>query len=187
MLSVNKQVHRLNRIAIGFFLSALLVFPLLQCKSTTSSTGVDAYITVTNSYGEALNIFMDSVFQFLLENKDSKIISHVTQANHKLEAYKVSTSTKVDSTEIDVVQITGYTWTINGPPRIQVTNNYGETLSIYMDYKYQFDLVDTEDRWIFNVTFADHFLQAIRPSTGKEVASTTITVDANQAYTWSVQ
>lgn len=186
MPETTKPRFQLQRTAVSLLLSGLMIFVLSECKSSTSSSTGEADIAVTNEYGEALNIYMDGVYQFLLEYKDTKEIDNVSLATHKLEARKVGTDAVVDSKEIDVEDKQDYTWTINGPPRIQVTNNYGETLSIYMDYTYQFDLRDKEDRWIYDVTFADHFLQAIRPSTGKEVASKTITVNEDTTYSWSV-
>ena len=174
----------------------ILIFSSMSCESIFGPSSEEeeeeeedeeARIIVYNNYGEALDIYMDGNFQFLLEHEDDEKIRYVSLDEHELEAKLANTNTVVDSEEIDVTDYVDYTWTIDDIPDINVINNYGKTLKIYMDGNYQFDLVDEENRWIIDVAFGEHFLKAIKAADGTEVASTTIDVDENKDYTWVIE
>jgi hypothetical protein len=169
-------------------LITILILPLITCISPTSPNGQgEADIIVSNEYGETLDIYMDGVFKFSLRHKNTIEIDNVSLEDHELEAKKVGTETVIDSETITVEEKTDYTWTIEDPPDINVTNEYGTTLKIYMDGNYQFDLVDKENRWIIDVSYGERFLEAIRASDGHEAASTTIKVDDNTDYSWTIE
>lgn len=177
-----------------FLLLGILSFSLVCCDSIfgTSETDEDededaiARIIISNLYGEALDIYMDGTFQFLLENEDQEKIRDVSHDEHLMEAKKVGTNDVIDDEEIDVTDDVDYSWTIDDHPDINVTNSYGETLKIYMDGNYQFDLVDEENRWIIDVAFGERFLKALRASDNKEIASTTIDIEKNEDYSWVI-
>jgi|GEM_PF-865303 len=179
-----------------FILIGILVFLLAGCESIFGPKAEEeeeeeeeeeARIIIDNEYGESLDIYMDGTFQFLIGHTDTKKIRHVTKDEHDLEARIPGTSTVVDSTTIDVTSYTDYTWTIDDPPDINVTNYYGKTLKIYMDGNYQFDLVDKENRWIIDVAMGERHLKALKASDNKEVASTTIDVTENKDYSWVIE
>jgi hypothetical protein len=156
-------------------------------ESTSDSDDDIARIIVYNNYNNgSLDIYMDGAFQFTLAEDDDAKIKDVTLDEHDLEAKLWGTATVVDDTTIDVTAYTDYTWTIDDPPDIKITNNYGSTLKIYVDGEYKFDLENEEDRWIIDVSFGDHYLKATKASDGREVASTTIEVDGNEDYTWVI-
>lgn len=196
MIRMKKRRMSLN-FSIGILVViGILIFSLINCESifgpsTEESTEEDedeeARIIVYNNYGESLDIYMDGIFQFSLEHGDDDKIRDVSLDEHELEAKKPNTNTVVDSETIDVTSYTDYTWTVDDPPDINVINQYGKTLKIYMDETYQFDLVDEEDRWIIDVAFGEHFLKAVKAVDGKEVASTTIDVDENIDYSWVIE
>ena len=184
-------------IRIGFLsLIGILVLLCAGCesifgpKSDESSSSDDsdiARIIVYNNYNNgSLDIYMDGVFQFTLAEDDNAKIKDVTLDEHALVAKVTGTSTVVDHTTIDVTAYSDYTWTIDDPPDIKITNNYGTTLKIYMDGEYKFDLENEEDRWLIDVSFGNHYLKALKASDGREVASTTIEVDGNEDYTWVI-
>lgn len=177
-------------------LLGIFIFSFAGCESIfgpkteeTDSTDDEgeARILITNMYGETLDIYMDGKIQFSLAHKNSDKIRNVTLDEHDLEAKLPASGTVVDSETIDVVDYSDYSWTIDDPPDIKVTNAYGKTLKIYMDGKFLFELLDEEDRWIMNVDMGDRFLKAVKSSDDKEVASTTISVTANKDYTWLIQ
>ena len=176
-------------------LIGILVFALAGCesifgpKSETEDTSDDeeARIIVTNYSPKTLDIYMDGVFQFTLEDEDSDKIRNVTLDEHDLEAKLTGTSTVVDDETVDVTAYQDYTWNIDDAPDINVTNNYGVALKIYMDGNYQFDIADEEDRWIMNVSFGEHFLKALKASDDKEIASTTLVIEANKDYIWTIE
>ena len=181
---------------MSIILIGILMFPLLSCKSifgpkeeeTEESTeGEEARIIVYNDYGASLDIYMDGIFQFLLGNDSESKIYNVSHDEHQMEAKIPDTESIVATKTIDVVSNTDYTWTIDDPPDINVSNRYGETLAIYMDGNYQFDLVDEENRWIIDVSYGERFLKAIRVRDDQEIASITIEVTENKDYSWTIE
>jgi len=184
-------------VVLIFAVIGLLCLPTISCSSLFGPDEDDddgddddddeARILIYNYYGENLDFYMDGSFQFTLSHDDDDKIRDVTLDEHFLEAKKQGTVTVVASTEIDVTSYTDYSWQIDDPPDINVINQYGLKLRIYMDENYLFDLVDEEDRWIVNVSFGEHFLKALRASDDKEVASTTIDVDENEDYAWTIE
>jgi hypothetical protein len=178
-----------------FILIGILVMALAGCESifgpktddAAASDDEEARIVVTNNYGETLDIFMDGALQFTLTSEDSDKIRDVSLDEHDLQAKLAGTATVVDSETVDVTTYSDYAWTIDDAPDIDVINNYGVALKIYMDENYQFDIVDEEDRWIMNVSFGEHFLKAVKVSDNKEVGSTTLDIAANKDYTWTIE
>ena len=173
-----------------FVLGLAVLLALAGCKGTTSTTTTDttgtvARILITNTYGQSLDIFMDSVFQMTVANGATATITNVALQTHSMEAKIAGTGNIIDTTSIDVTATTDYTYAIDRPD-INVTNGFGETLKVYMDDVYRFDLVDDENRWLINVTLASHFLKATRLD-GTEVASITLNVAQNKDYAWTIQ
>jgi hypothetical protein len=169
----------------------LLALTLAGCKSSTSSststsTTLEARILVYNTYSASLDIYMDDAFQFNLPNGGSGTIKNVSLDTHTMTAKLAGTDTVIDTTTIDVTALTDYSYTIDRPD-INVTNAFGESLHIYMDDVYRFDLVDDENRWLIDVSLTSHFLKATRVSDNSEVASITINVTQNKDYTWTIQ
>ncbi len=166
----------------------LLIFSGAACKSPTSPDGEgEADIVVTNDYGEALDVSMDGSYRFTIGFKETIEIDNVTEEIHLLEARLKGTATLVDSEEIEVENLSDYTWTIDNPPDINVINQSGLSLRISLDGVVQFDLNDEENRWIIDVPFGERFLKATRLADGREVASITLKVEENADYSWTIQ
>jgi len=169
-------------------LMGILALSLIRCKSPTSPEGKgEADIIVTNDCGETVDIYMDGVLKFALKHKWTIEIDNVSLGEHEIEARELTTGRLIDSDTIDVQEKIDYTWTIGAPPSIKVTNNFGKSLTIYMDGNYQFNLVDDESRWIMGVSYGERYLKAIDTSSGQEAASTTIKVDKNEDYYWTIE
>jgi hypothetical protein len=183
----NSKVPRPGSAAIAI---GILAFALAWagCKiSPTSPEGKgEADITVTNDCGETVDITMDGDYKFTIGQKWSMEIDNVTIYEHKMEAKRPATGEIIDSGTVDVRDKTDYTWTVAHPPTIDVTNNYTQTLSIYMDGVHQFDMVVNEERWIMKVDFGEHFLTALDPATGEEKASQMLKITKNQVYYWTI-
>ena len=180
-------------------LSSLLLV-LAGCESLfgpkteeATETSEEARIVCTNNYGQTLDFYMDGTLQFTLGTissgtgtNNTKKIHNVILNEHTLQGKLAGTGTVVDEQTIDVTSYTDYAYTVGAPPSIQVSNNYGVTLKIYMDKVFLFDLANGESRWIMDVSKTEHFLKAVKASDGKEVASTSITTDDNKTYSWSI-
>lgn len=164
-----------------------------DCKSPTSPKGQgEADITITNNYGVPLDIYVDGAFKFTLTWKTSIEMDDVPIFHeYILEAKEPASGKLIDSTTIDVQTKTDYSWTIEGPPHIKITNNWSERLSdrlaISLDGVFQFNLSRGESRMIMNVEFGERFLSAVDVATGKQVASTTLKVLDNGLYEWEIK
>lgn len=196
MVRIRKKRSHLESGIQILILTAILIFSFVSCKSIFGTDepadegiaeGIIARIIVSNQYGESLDIYMDGIFQFMLGHKSDAKISDVSLAEHNLEAKIADTATVVATTTINVVSKVDYTWTIDDPPDINVINQSGRTLKIYMDDVYRFDLVDEENRWLIDVPFGERFLKATRPSDNTEYASVTVNVTENKDYSWTIQ
>jgi hypothetical protein len=176
------------RICVMIAWLGILFLSMVRCKSPTSPDGQgEADIIVSNDYGETVDIYMDGSFKFALRYKNSIEIDNVSLEEHELEAREPGSGKIVDSTTIDVEDKIDYAWTVDDPPDIKVINNYGKALSIYLDEEFQFDLADEESRWIIDVALGVRFLKALDTGDGHEVASTSLKVDQNADYSWTIQ
>jgi hypothetical protein len=184
----NKRSRSLKAIVRIAGLLGILGLALVQCKSPTSPEGKgEADITVINDSGETVDIYLDGEFKFTLKHKWSIEIDNVSLEQHELEARELNTGKVIDQETLDVEEKIDYSWTVGDPPDIKVINDYGKALAIYMDGDYQFDLAREESRWIIDVAYGERFLKAIDTSTGQEVASTSIKVDNNEDYSWTIE
>jgi hypothetical protein len=168
-------------------LLAGLILSTDGCKSPTSPDGNgEADILVTNDFGSTVDIYMDGDFRFSITEKNTIEIDDVTLEEHLMEAKEHGTQTVIVSETIDVTEKTDYAWTVDDPPDIDVINNTGTSLQISMDGTYRFDLGEEEDRWLMDVGFGERLLQAVDPTTGREVASIRIQVKEYKDYTWTI-
>jgi hypothetical protein len=69
-------------------------------------------ITVTNNYGETLQITVDGTSWTDIDNESYATLSKVPFGVHNLVAAKKSDGTEVKSTTIDVEEVKEYSWTI---------------------------------------------------------------------------
>lgn len=186
-----RAVRTCNRAFLAIRLLALvavLTSSWFSCKSPTSPGGEgEADIVVYNDYGEALDIYLDGGFKFSIGFKSTIEIDNVSLEEHTLEARINATGALVESETIEVSEYTDYAWTIDNPPDINVINQFGKALKIYLDGDYQFELSDEENRWIIDVAYGERFLKAVTASDEQEIASLTIHVDENKDYSWTIE
>jgi len=176
-----------RRMLILTVLIEFLIWPLFYCKSPTSPDNAgEADIIVYSKVPEVVDVYMDGEFQFSITYKNSKEIDNVSLETHLLEAKLEATDTAFLSESIDVEEETDYTWNMEDPADINVINDFGEALGIFMDGNYQFELVDEENRWIIDVPLGERFLKALRLSDGSQVASVTINVTEDEDYEWTI-
>ena len=146
----------------------------------------EADIIVASLWNDPVDVFMDGAFRFPLGYKESGEIDNVSRSTHLLEARSRVTGEVVAQKELAVSEKTNYTWTIDHRARINCANSFGETLKIFMDGIFQFDLADKENRWLIDVALGNHFLAAYKTSDGKEAASITLKVTENKDYGWAI-
>lgn len=188
------HVHKLiKQFRVGFLVFVLVgVISLITpgCKSPESPDSggsvTVATVTVTNEYGEALDIYLDGIFQFVLAHEEDNEIEDISLDAHRLEAKKVGIDQVVDWYDFEITAAGDYFWIVDDPSDINVVNSSGVTLKIYMNEQYQFDLADEENRWILDVSRGEYLMRADKAEDGSEYASNTIVVTQNKNYTWEI-
>ena len=170
-------------------LLCIFFFSSVNCKSPSSpDTVIVAKITFNNDCGVSLDIYMDGIFQFSLDYLYSHFIESVSEGTHFLEAKKSGTLELVQEATFDVEAGIEYVWTILSPASVLVTNEYGESINIYADNYLQISVEDQKSSSIYNITYGEHLLQAIRTAdtTGTVIASIIIDIVENKEYLWTV-
>ncbi len=166
----------------------MLTLALLDCRSPAApEEEPQPYITVRNGSGIALDIYMDGVYQFYLENNEYYYIENVAPGTHLLEAKKKDTDILVKSRTVETTADSSYTWTITSSASLKITNNYGETLDIYGDGEFQSEIADQAEIIAANIPYGEHLIEAKKQGGTTVVASTTIDVIEDIQYTWAVQ
>jgi hypothetical protein len=167
-------------VCLGIFLLASS-----GCKNTTTPDEKPR-ITVRNNCGIALDIYMDGVYQFYLEQQEYYYIENVPAGKHTLVAKKKGTETVLKTVSAETTTTSNYTWTIGSTASVTIINHYGEKLSVYGDGAYQTDLEDQESDLIKDIPYGEHLFEAKRPSQSEVLASTRIEVLGDNAYTWTI-
>src|SRR4030042_895471 len=155
----------------------ILLLASSGCKNTTTPDANEKpRIMVRNNCGLAVDIYMDGVYQFFLENKEYYYIENITTGTHQLEDKKKGTQTLLKSVSGEITETSNYTWTINSAAVVTITNNYGETLSLYGDGTYQADIDNQGSASIQQIPYGEHLFEAKRPNESQVLASTRIDV-----------
>ena len=167
-------------------LLGLLLMVLMTCKSSTSPEEQDARIYVSNTCGAAVDIFVDEVFKKTLDNDSDTTFTVIDEGLYVLQAFKTGTEILVTYGEVRVYVGGDYSWYVEAPSTIIVTNKYGETLQIHVNGTYLGDLDHSYSEEITKVTFGEHTLEAKKPSNGEVVASITFDVEDAADYFWEI-
>ncbi len=177
-----------NRISTAAFVAFWGIFLVAQggCKNSTDPDEFLANIIASNDCGVALDIFVDSAFQFSLEHQEDKAIENVSQGTHELLAKKKIDAAVVFSDLMDVSQSGNYNWIIESPADIKIENAYGELLSVYADGSLLGEIEDQANQVIQNVPFGVHKFDAVRKSDSVLVKSIEIDIQENKEYIWTI-
>lgn len=164
-----------------------MIFLIGACSSPIMPEDGEADIVISNDYGESLEIYLNGEFLYVLDHNRSVEMDNVAFGIYRFEARDPDTGGVVASKELDVEVRSDYYWLIDDPPDIDVTNESGVALKIFMEGEYQFDLVDEENRWILDVPYGEHLLRAVRVSDDFALASITVKVEEDTDYAWTIE
>lgn len=167
-------------------LLSIFLFASISCKSPYDPEAEKINVYVYNECGVALDIFMDGNFQFSVEFSNSDVIENVTEGLHVFEAKKKGTDELITSDSIEITPGRNYEWRIRSLASLKVTNEYGETLSIYANDTYLGDIDDQESQSVSNFPYGEYQLKALRTSDDTQVASTTINIVEDIEYLWTI-
>ncbi|MFC2157292.1 hypothetical protein ACFLT9_05590 [Acidobacteriota bacterium] len=176
--------HKINRTIGIIILIAISMFAITSCKSP-SGVDIVATVTINNACGAAVEIYMDGIFRFILATGLSQAIENVAEGAHLLDAWKEGTEILVNSDGFNISSSGGYNWDIPGPSRIVITNNYGETLSIYLNGDLLGTLDNTFSEGVNEITFGQHNLEA-KKNDNSTAATFTIDVTDVGEFFWEI-
>lgn len=163
----------------------LLLMILLSCKSPSSPEEEVAYINVSNTCGVAVDIFVDDVYKKTVENDSDTKFTVIDEGTYILEAFKTGTEILAAHGEVRVYIGGEYSWNVEGPSTIIVTNSYGETLYIHINGTYLGDLDDGYSEQIEKVTFGEHTVEG-KKANGEVAATITFQVEDAADYFWEI-
>jgi len=185
---MSKRKNRIKWPALGTAVClGLLLLAGPGCKNSTSPDKPErARIRVNNNCGIAIDIYMDTKYQFFLENQEYFYIENFELGTHLLEAMQKGTQTTLKSTVAELTANQDYTWTVSSSAAVAVTNNYGETISLYGGGTFQTDIDNQVTATIANMPYGEHLFEAKRPDESEVLASTTIVVLGDNVYKWTI-
>lgn len=166
----------------------IFILVSISCKSPTGPNAGTSVIniTVSNECGVAVDVYMDGNFQFSIENLGNNILVNVSLGVHELEAKKKGTETLVVSFSVDIYETKEYEWTILSAARLTISNEYGETLSIFGDGDSLGDMDSPGTMIIHEIPYGEHLFEAKRPSDSTKVTSISIDFVENKEYLWTI-
>jgi hypothetical protein len=167
-------------------LAVLLSLSTAGCKGSTTPESTVGQITVTNSCGATIDVFLDGTKKATIDDGSYYTADSVTPGTHELVAQKSDNGSALLSTSFTVAANTTYSLTVEGVARLTFTNHYGEILSIYVDGVYLGDIGDQLTQTVRRVRFGAHDLEAYKKSDSTVAATTSIDVEEAIEYTWVI-
>jgi len=183
------KFKRLEKMPYAGIIIWLGIFMLasISCKNPTSPDETsEANIIVKNECGVALDIYMDGNFQFSVEYQDSNTIRNVSLAIHDFVAKKYGTETEIMYLSVEIFNYINYEWTILSSASLSISNEFGETLSIYQDDYFLIDIDSPGVLLIQSILLGKRLMEAKRPSDDTVAASITIDIGENKEYSWTI-
>jgi hypothetical protein len=182
-----ERIRRIHSIAILAVLGILLLSSW-DCKSPESSeVRTDADITIINTSGTPVDIYLDGVYRLSVDNDAFDVIEKIALGTYQLEAWVKDSTVVILSVALELDQGGEYEWTIQGPATLTVTNSYGETLVILASGEYLSEVADTASITIGKVPFGTFLLEAVKQSDATLAASVTIVIDEVKEYFWEIK
>ena len=184
-----KFKNQKKRIYAGIIIClGIIILASISCKSPAGPDDVttESDITVINDCGVALDIYMDGNFQFSIEFEDQKTIRNLSLGLYEFEAKKKGTEIVIMSLSVEFLEANDYEWTIQSAASLHMSNEYGETLSIFVDGNFVDD-VDSPGVLILQyILLGEHLIEAKRPGDSAVAASITIDIYENKSYYWTI-
>jgi len=165
--------------------SGLLLLAIAGCKSPTT-TDTTSSLTVTNSCGAKIDVYLDGSLKATIDVATSGTISNIIAGSHHLEAKKSDNGVLFFSVTITISASTSNSVTVSGVASLSITNLYGEILGIYLDDFWMGDIGDQITQALHSITFGTHVFTAKTKTAGTDAATITIDVTDPIEYTWTI-
>jgi hypothetical protein len=184
-MPIPKRRHHLGTVVAVALAGCGLVL-VGGCKSSTSPETVAQSITVQNSCGATIEVFLDGTLELTVEAATSGTLSDISVGSHLIEARKEETEIILYSETLDFVAGQTYSITIEGQASMRITNDTADILSIYVDSAFLGDIGPGLSQVVHRVSFGEYSLEAKKRSDGTSVATTTIEVTDIMEYDWTI-
>lgn len=185
-MSRSKKIGSWGAVAL-IALAGILTLLGANCKSNSSAETGLASILVTNKCGLRIEVYLDGTIYLTLDDLANGTIDNVGVGTHLLEAKKAEGGMVILSTALTIETDVTYSVTVEGLAKLQVTNQYGEILSIYVDEDYLGDIGDQITQTLHKVRFGTHKYEAKTKTDETVVASITIDVAEPIEYIWVIK
>jgi hypothetical protein len=180
-MSIFKQ-RRSSLVFLGVFLGIFLLFTP-GCKEAAE---VFAELIIYNECGLSIDVFMDGAFNLSIADLENGSISGIRPGEHDFLATKMGTSFEVESVTYNVLGAQNLLWHVQCPASVKVKNEYGQTLRIYTDGVYRFDLDNQLEATMTNVPYGWHRVEARQTIDDTQVAFKDIEIVDNIEYIWTI-
>ena len=169
-------------------LLGILTVSSIDCKSPLDpgTEDITTYVTLLNIYGEPLDFYLDGVFIVTVEHESTFTVPNVTAGVHIFEAKITGTNTVVQSETVVVDIYLTYEWTVGNIPDINVINQYGEALRVFIDGTQVFTIEHEQNNWIQELALGEYFLEAKKQSDDQVVDTITIVIAEYKDYEWII-
>ena len=169
-------------------LAAAGIFLLFSsaCKNASGPDFFEITLVAYNNSGTAVDAFLDGEYRISIEYGYNGNITRVSNGSHQLDIKQKGSEVIITSLQISITEESDYTFVIDGPSSIKITNNYGEALQIYSGPNYMGDINNNETQSITEVPFGTHELLAVRISDLEAVKAVTIEVTEVKEYVWII-
>lgn len=156
------------------------------CKNAAGPDFFEITLVTYNNSGTAVDVFLDGEYRISIEYGFNGSITRVSNGTHQLDVKQKGTDVIFTSLQIAITEDSEYTFVIDGPSSIKITNNYGEALQIYSGSSYMGDINNNDSQSITEVPFGTHDLLAVRISDLEAVKAVTIEVSEVKEYVWII-
>lgn len=179
--------NKAQRWGVIIGLSFLMVMAF-SCKSSTGPDDrpEDALVTVSNETGVTVDIFMDGIYQFTIDDLDYNQIEHVSLQTHELVAKRAGTEIIVTSVTKEFTDNIAYLWTVRTSAYLTITNQVGETVTIQQGSNVIATIEDQNTYGLSNMPYGSYTLKAIRESNGYTADTLSIDIEENKEYIWII-
>ena len=183
------NIKERNKLWTSGIIVLLIIFvcSMISCKSPESPEEITATIYVSNECGIAIDVYMDGVHQFSVEFLYYDAIQDLPVGAYEIVAKEKDTEEVLHTETVDVNASGDYWVNVLYDASLKVINEYGESLYIYTNGSLQGELGDGKSQVFTNVPYGEHALEASTASDNTLVASTTINVEEEKEYTWTIK
>lgn len=167
--------------------AAVLALASAGCQNnTTAPTSPYGTFVLINACGAQVKAYVDGTEKATIETEAQVTVTNVLPGSRQLEIKKASDGLSIFNETLTIAANTVNYVSVRGIGTVQVTNLYGEVLSIYDGDAYIGDIGDQLTQTITRIDFGTHTYKAMKRSDGTKVAEVAIDIEDFTAHVWTI-